>query len=251
MTAQNFEARPIEMAATASLVAAACALVQPPIANPSIRTQITNPFIRSRPVQNLLTLGDEPDFDPFAADYPPATVEEKKTCVRFSTTAGDCFVNVDRAYSPEGVDRFLELVSSGFFTDMVLYRCIPGFLIQFGCAADPAVQAQWQDARIPDEPNRATFRAGTLSFAGSGTDSRSCHLFVALRPNGLTLGKAAHEATLGHVQEVEVFEKVAQNFEANGYPDLGGLQGDLVQMGNEAAKDYPKLDRILSAEVIG
>ena len=66
-----------------------------------------------------------------------------------------------------------------------------------------------------------------------------------------TLGKAAHEATLGHVQEVEVFEKVANNFEANGYPDLGGLQGDLVQMGNEAAKDYPKLDRILSAEVIG
>ena len=74
---------------------------------------------------------------------------------------------------------------------------------------------------------------------------------MALRPNGLSLGSAAHEATLGHVQEVEVFEKVAQNFEENGYPDLGELQADLMRLGNEAAKAYPNLDRILSAEVVG
>ena len=41
-----------------------------------------------------------------------------------------------------------------------------GVLAQFGVAADPGVQARWQHARIPDEPNRAAFRAGTLSFAG-------------------------------------------------------------------------------------
>lgn len=156
-----------------------------------------------------------------------------------------------QAYSPKGVDRFLELVESGFFTDMLLYRVLPGSLVQFGCAADPSVQARWQDARLPDEPNRATFRAGTVSFAGSGTDSRSCHLFVALSPYGAALGRAAHEATIGHVQEVEVFEKIVANFAANGFPDLGGLQEELVRSGNEAATAFPGLDRILSAEVLG
>lgn len=210
------------------------------------------PHARARAVgpSALLSLGDDPSFDPFAADYPPATVEEKKTSVRLRTTAGDCLIVVDRAYSPVGVDRFLDLVQEGFFTDMLLYRVIPGFLVQFGCAADPAVQARWQDARLPDEPNRATFRGGTVSFAGGGTDSRSCHLFVALSPRGAELGKAAHEATLGHVQEVDVFERCAANFEASGYPDLGQLQDDLIARGNEAAEAYPRLDRIISAEVL-
>ena len=198
----------------------------------------------------LLTLGDEPDFDPFAADYPPATCESQKTRVRFSTTAGECHVTVDRALSPAGVDHFLELVDSGFFTDMLLYRVMPGFLVQFGVAADPTVQQRWQDVKLEDEPNRATFRGGTLSYAGNGVNSRSCHLFVALSPQGCALGKAAHEATIGHVDDVKVFERVAENFDQSGYPDLGGLQDDLVLRGNEAAAEYPKLDRIVSAEVV-
>lgn len=201
-------------------------------------------------ISNLLTLGDEPDFDPFAADYPPAQVDSKITSVRMVTTAGDCTVVCDRAFSPAGVDRFLELVQDGVFDDMLLYRCMPGFLIQFGCAADPKVQARWEDNRIPDEPNRATFRSGTVSFAGGGTNSRSCHLFVALSPNGAQLGGAAHEATIGHLQEVEVFEKVAANFEASGYPDLSSLQEKLLKEGNQAASAYPDLDRILRAEIL-
>ena len=60
-----------------------------------------------------------------------------------------------------------------------------------------------------------------------------------------------YEATLGWVEEgVEVFERVAANHEANGYPDTGALQPELVRRGNEAAAAYPKLDRILSAELL-
>ena len=46
-----------------------------------------------------------------------------------------------------GVDRFLELVQAGFFTDMLLYRVLPGFLVQFGVAADPGVMARWNADR--------------------------------------------------------------------------------------------------------
>ena len=205
---------------------------------------------RCSSMSGLLTLGDG---DPFADDYPPATVETQISAVRLVTTAGDCIIVTDRAYSPVGVDRFLDLVRSGFFTDMLLYRVLPGYLIQFGCASDPATQAQWENTRLPDEPNRATFRGGTLSYAGSGTDSRSCHFFVALSPQGAALGGAAHEATIGHVQEVEVFEKVASNFEANypALPDLSSLQRDLILEGNGAASEYPELDRILRADILG
>ena len=159
-------------------------------------------------------------------------------------------IKLEAGNAPMGVRRFIELVNDEFFTDMLLYRVIPGFLVQFGVASNPETQAKWNAATIKDEPNRVPFRRGTLSFAGAGTDSRSCHLFVALEPNGLQLGNAPHEATLGHVENPEVFETVASNFEASGYPDLGELQAKLVEGGNDVAAEYPKLDRILSAEIV-
>ena len=178
-----------------------------------------------------------------------ASAVAQTTNVKCMTTAGSFTAVVERSNSPQGVDRFLELVSSGFFTDMLLYRVIPGFLVQFGVAAEPQVQAKWQDDKIPDEPNLVDFRGGTLSYAGAGADSRSCHLFVALTPNGASLGNAQHETTLGHITEVEVFEQVAKNFRASGYPDTGNLQRALVSQGNAAAAKYPKLDKILSCAV--
>ena len=185
-------------------------------------------------------------------DYPPAVVESKVTRLKFSTSAGDFTVEVDRALSPSGVDRLLDLVSSGFFDNQILYRVIPGFLVQMGVAADPNVHAQWDQAekRLPDEPNRAPFRRGTLSFAGTGLNSRTCHMFIALEPHGRQLGKAAHEAALGRVDDagLEVLDTIVKRFEATGYPDVTGLQGALVDQGNGAAAAYPGLDYIVRVE---
>ena len=135
---------------------------------------------------------------------------------------------------------------------MLMYRVIGGFLVQFGVASDPQVQAKFQDSRIKDEPNKEPFREGTISFAGSGEDSRSCHLFVALGPNGAQLGHAAHETTLGHLDEegIATFKRVVSNHEAAGYPDTGELQGALVAQGNVAASKFPKLDHIKSCAVL-
>ena len=63
-------------------------------------------------------------------------------------------------------------------------------------------------------------------------------------------GSAKHETTLGHITEVDVFEKVASNFKATGYGDTGSLQGALVKGGNAAAAKYPKLDRILKCAIV-
>ena len=170
--------------------------------------------------------------------------------VRFKTSAGDFHVTVDRALSPKGVERFLALVEDGFFTDMLLYRVIPGFLVQFGVAAVPEVSEKWNNERLKDEANRGAFREGTLSYAGAGANSRSCHFFVALEPNGTRLGKAMHEAAIGYVDEVEVFRQVVRNFQEAGYSDTG-LYSALMREGNAAAAEsFPRLDRIHEAELL-
>lgn len=179
-----------------------------------------------------------------------AQADPDQTRVHCDSTAGDFVIALDRTLSPLGVDRFLELVADNFFDDMLLYRVIPGFLVQFGVAATPSVQAKWQNARFPDEPNKVPFRHGTVSFAGNGKDSRTCHIFVALQPNGNNLGKAMHETTIGHVEDMSAWERVATNFANAAYGDTGSLQGALVAQGNSAAARYTKLDRIRTCKVL-
>ena len=115
---------------------------------------------RARASMNFLD--DIKNLAGFGEDFPPATVESAITRVKFSTSAGDFTVQLDRALSPIGVEHFLQLVRSGFFEGQLLYRVVPGFLVQFGVAADPAVMSQWSAGQLADEPNRAPFRRGTL-----------------------------------------------------------------------------------------
>uniref|UniRef100_A0A7S3WL25 PPIase cyclophilin-type domain-containing protein n=1 Tax=Emiliania huxleyi TaxID=2903 RepID=A0A7S3WL25_EMIHU len=168
--------------------------------------------------------------------------------VACDTTAGPFTVLLNESLSPLGVMRVTDLVKSGFMEGQLLYRVIPGLLVQFGVAADPAVTARWQGRarRIADEPNKMPFLHGTLSFAGAGVNSRTSHLFVALSPNGMRLGRGTpHESTLGHVVEgMETFERVVANYRRSGYKDTGSLQRALRTKGNAAAADFPLLDRI-------
>ena len=208
------------------------------------------------------------------AGFPEAIVESKEYKVQFKTTAGSFTATLDRALSPNGVDRFVQLVEEGFFTDMLFYRVLHGFLIQFGIAADPAQQRKWdytlgptgdkiwETPPLKDEPNRAPFRAGSISFAGAGENTRSCHLFIAMEPWGPThLGSGAHETTIGFVDAgldtrvglgdgLEVMDRICRKHKHHGYPDTGSLQEALIEHGNAAAAEYPHLDRIESAEMI-
>jgi len=166
--------------------------------------------------------------------------------VACDSTAGAFTLRLFPAWSPLGVARMLELVEAGFFDDQVLYRVIPGFLVQFGVAADPSVQAKWNDKRIKDEPHKHKFEHGTVSFAGAGADSRSCHIFIAMSPQGLNLGSALHEAPLGKiVHGIEFLDTLQKHYRAAGYRDLTSLQGQIGAQGNAAAAKYPKLDRML------
>lgn len=167
------------------------------------------------------------------------------TEVYCQTTAGDFSITLDRDLSPLGVDRFLELVADKFFDDQIIYRVIPGFLMQFGVAATPAIHSKWDSKRFQDEPKQSTFKHGTVSFAGSGVHSRSCHLFIAFEPNGVQLGNAPHETPIGAITGgIEVLDAIQSHYHAAGYGELTFLQDNIATQGNTAADEYSKLDRI-------
>jgi len=72
-----------------------------------------------------------------------------------------------------------------------------------------------------------------------------------MEPNGVALGSAPHETPLGRIiAGIGFLDRLAKNYVKSGYPDLTELQGQIGQLGNIAAKSYPKLDRIQTCRVV-
>src|SRR6185295_19477331 len=84
---------------------------------------------------------------------------------QFDTTKGKFTIEVTRSLSPNGADRFYNLVRSGYFKDIAFFRVIPGFMCQFGIHGDPKVSAAWREAAIADEPVKAGNPRGAITFA--------------------------------------------------------------------------------------
>src|ERR1051325_6079991 len=65
----------------------------------------------------------------------PAALKDKAPetfKAKFETTKGDFIVDVTRSWSPNGADRFYNLVKYGFFDGVKFFRVVPNFVVQFG-----------------------------------------------------------------------------------------------------------------------
>jgi peptidyl-prolyl cis-trans isomerase A (cyclophilin A) len=178
------------------------------------------------------------------ADALPETAPAEFTVV-FETSAGTFNVAVQRSLAPHGADRFYELVRSGFYDDQRFFRVVPGFVVQWGMSGDPAVTAEWADARIPDDPVATSNVRGTVSFAAtSSPGSRTTQVFVNLG-NNTNLDDMGF-APFGRVVEgMEVVEAI--NAEYGQSPN----QGEIRRAGNQyLARDFPRLDYILTARIV-
>jgi peptidyl-prolyl cis-trans isomerase A (cyclophilin A) len=202
-------------------------------------------------VSGSVMLAQAPPPAPAAAPAPdlmnPSTLRAKAPDlfkVKFTTTHGDFVVEVHRAWAPLGADRFYNLVVNNFFTDAAFFRYVPGFIVQFGIPANPAVARVWLNANIKDDPVKQSNKKGTLTFATAGPNTRTTQLFINVNDNGGLDGQGF--AAFGTVTEgMNVVQGLYSGYgEA---PDQGRIQS---QGKAYLDKNFPKLDSIKSAAIM-
>jgi len=118
-----------------------------------------------------------------AADTLEKSAEPSVFRTRFECSNGDFIVEVHRDWAPLGVARFEQLVKDGFYDGCRFFRVVPGFVVQFGIAAMPEVNAKWRSQNLQDDPVKQTNADGTICFANAGPNTRRTQLFINLVDN--------------------------------------------------------------------
>lgn len=185
-------------------------------------------------------------------DPSKATLKAPETFkVKVVTTKGDFTLAINRSWSPNGADRFYNLVEAGFFKDIAVFRVIDGFMAQFGIHGDPAIAAKWRAANIPDDPGGKTSNTpGKITFATAGPNTRSTQFFINFGNNGMLDGQGF--TPFGEVSEgMDVVNKIYKGYGEGAPRGRGPDQGRAQAEGNAYfKKDFPELDYIKSMTVL-
>lgn len=212
-----------------------------------------SPFGQSKiDIKKLSPFGSDSNAVASTVPAPPAITPQAPDVfhVRFNTTKGDFVAEINRQWSPNGVDRFYNMVDVGYFQDSAIFRAVPNFMFQFGLHGNPAVNKDWAESRIPDDtPVGVSNLPGTLCFAKTGQpNSRSVQMFVNLGQNVPLDGQGF--TPFGKViQGMDVVRKINTEYGEN--PDSEDVQGRLKREGNDyILKRFPRIDLIRSVELI-
>jgi peptidyl-prolyl cis-trans isomerase A (cyclophilin A) len=172
--------------------------------------------------------------------------------VRFETTKGPFIIRTYRDWAPIGAERFYQLVKSGFYTDIAIFRVQPEYVVQFGINDDSLANQQWDDKPLADEKVLASNLKGTVAYARDGAESRTTQIFINYHDN-LTLDTIMFNDLRGFPPFGEVIEgmDVVRQF----YPEYGfepaEYQDPVYHYGNAWLKtNYPELDYIIKAEIL-
>jgi len=178
-------------------------------------------------------------------DAPPLT---KKSTVRMQTTAGELVIDVYPDAAPHAAQRFLELVSSGFYDDTPISRVVPDFVAQFGVNwRDP--HKAWKDKTFDDDPSYYALERGTLAFAKAGPNTNSTQVFINYKENNRLADPRYNFTAFG---EVVSGMDVVDKFVRVGDPSYGLDQERLWQDGGaylDSLAEKPTM--IQHAEVVG
>jgi peptidyl-prolyl cis-trans isomerase A (cyclophilin A) len=176
----------------------------------------------------------------------PATLTAKAPDVyevKLATTKGDIVVQVTRSWAPIGADRFYNLVRHGFYNNAAFFRIVPGFVVQFGLSADPAVNKAWKNANIKDDPVTQSNRQGYLTFATAGPNTRTTQLFISLGNNAGLDGQGF--APFGQVTSgMDVVQKLY-----SGYGERPDQEAITSQGKAYLDKNFPNIDRVGTATI--
>lgn len=208
-----------------------------------------------RPVANAPTAnaqGGAPS--PGGALLDPSRASEKAPEVfraRFTTSKGAFVIEAHREWSPNGADRFYNLVKSGFFNDVRFFRAVDNFMVQFGLHGDPSVNTAWRNARIPDDPPKQSNKRGYVSFAMAGPGSRTSQVFINYTDANSRLDGMGF-APFGQVVEgMDIVDSLYKGYGEGAPRGRGPDQGRIQSEGNAYLdRDFPQLDRTTRAEIV-
>jgi len=170
--------------------------------------------------------------------------------VKFETTMGVFSVEIHRAWSPRGADRFFNLARAGFFDDSRFFRVRPAYIAQFGIPGDPKIAQIWRHQTFPDDPPGQSNLRGSLGFAMTGPNQRTTQLYFNLVDNRQLDSQGF--TPIGRV--VGGMNVVDQLFSGYGEQSGGGMragkQDKLFEEGNALLdRQFPKLDKIIRVTI--
>lgn len=141
------------------------------------------------------------------ADDAPVAVTGPKVVI--STSMGDITLQLDAAHAPLTVANFLRYAKEGHFDGTVIYRVVPGFVIQAGSwTAD--VQYRPVHDGVPLETGLPHKRGAIAMARGDATDSGTAEFFIDLDTNGaLNANPGAPPNTTGYAVFGEVVDGMA------------------------------------------
>lgn len=179
-------------------------------------------------------------------DKYPTDQRAKVTC---GTSKGRIVIEFYREWSPKGYDRVVNLFEMGFYDNSHFFRCMHGFLVQFGISYTEDEEIKKYSSKIiPDDPQLhppIKFEEGIISYAGSGPNSRTSQIFIAYGAIP-SLGRELWETPLGKI--TEGMEYVKEFY--GGYGDNGPKQWKLQQKGIQYINaEFPLLDHFLLCSV--
>jgi len=166
---------------------------------------------------------------------------------QFTTTKGDFVVEVHRDWSPNGADRFYNMVKVGYYgNDVSFFRAIENFMVQFGITGDPKINAHWREATIMDDSGAGqSNQRGFLTFAKSGNpNSRSTQVFINFKDNSF-LDSQGFTPFGKVVKGMEVVDSLYKGYADT--PDQGRVQ---LEGTAYLKKELPNLDYIKSAKLV-
>ena len=169
---------------------------------------------------------------------------------RFETSKGDFVIEVTRNWSPNGADRFYNLVANGYFDNVRFFRVIDGFMAQFGIHGDSAVAAAWREQRIDDDLVAQSNTRGFVSYAMGGPSSRTTQIFINYGDNSRLDGMGF--SPFGRVVEgMEVVDQLYSGY-GEGAPSGAGPNQAMIQyQGNTyLTENFPNLDLVRRATVV-
>ena len=172
-----------------------------------------------------------------------------KFSVELDTTKGSIILDVDRALAPNGADRFYNLVTVGYYTDIAFFRVVDNFMAQVGLHGEPSINKTWRDHRIQDDPVRTSNKRGTVSYATSGPNARTSQFFINYKDNGRL--DSMGFSPFATVRDMTVADALYAGYGDGPPSGRGPQQGRIHREGNNYLKgEFGQLDFIKSARVI-